>query len=1068
MGQGTAARPRRRFARLFTRSLAALLVLAAVSAGVGFHYWTDPVTVRRLVLERLRLQFPGAEVALDSARVWPGWGIAVTNLTLCRRDDPSFTPVLQVPTGRIEADAAQLARGRLRVRRVKLERARITAVCDRDGKWNLDGLLAPPLPNLPLPTVVLEHGTLVLRVATPHGGESIWEMDGARAALLEDRPGLAHFECRGESSRLGPLNLEGAWRRHRGEIDLAIDLCSVPMNLDLVHELARFAPLPVESVRHCSGVAHVHLDAHRRPEEKPVWQPEWRLGLTNGKLGLRELPLDLDAMEIDARIADGKLVVKEAHAKAGNAPVHATLAAKLPIENPADAIESATLSVEHLLVTPELFARLPERAQRFHQRFAPVGRMSADYRFTRRKQSGWDAHFELKPENIAGRYHKFPYPLRQVRGIIASELASDHAGRHHVDVSCEMNGGGRATMRGTVTGDEPHPEIDLCFAGPDGTGTADVDVDEDVITALPPKFQTLARSFHVRGKCAFRGRIHRPAGQPAGHDQYVLRCHDVDVCYEAFPIQLERTSGQLDIHLGPGMPDDPNTSDHWVLHNVTASHGGGRLAIEAHDEISSAGKRLVIDVGGQQVPLREPIASALAKYRMGPVWELLSPTGNVDFTSRLTLTDRLDGAPDAEITLGTSGANLRPAFFPFALTDMTAHLHSAGGRVLLGECTARHGETTLRFSGGEVRTQQGLWIDLRNIVASALSADQEFVRALPATLQRACASLEPRGTFGVDVKRLVYYDPPAIPGPPGPPVLYWDGSLALNDVDCDTGVTWTGVAGTIACRGSVRGNRLEWLNGHTAIPTAAVLQQPLRQLHAQLLVEPETPDVLQIRGVTGKAYGGDLTGEARIIFGSGLDYAMDVKLLGAQLQDFGQQNKLGEGRLNGKTTAQLYLAGRGMGLDELTGRGEIDVPSGKIYDLPLLLELLKATTLRAPDGVAFDEAHAVFKIQGRRMVVERVDLLGTAVSLGGHGAMDLNGEHVDLDFYAVWARIAQVLPVGLREVPPWMSQQLLKIKMHGSLAKPTFAAEPVPFVVDPVRHLLERVQKRNGHSTEAK
>jgi hypothetical protein len=82
--------------------------------------------------------------------------------------------------------------------------------------------------------------------------------------------------------------------------------------------------------------------------------------------------------------------------------------------------------------------------------------------------------------------------------------------------------------------------------------------------------------------------------------------------------------------------------------------------------------------------------------------------------------------------------------------------------------------------------------------------------------------------------------------------------------------------------------------------------------------------------------------------------------------------------------------------------------------------------------------------------------------------MDLNGEHVDLDFYAVWARIAQVLPVGLREVPPWMSQQLLKIKMHGSLAKPTFAAEPVPFVVEPVKHLLERVQKRNGHSVEAK
>src|SRR5207237_5468163 len=131
----------------------------------------------------------------------------------------------------------------------------------------------------------------------------------------------------------------------------------------------------------------------------------------------------------------------------------------------------------------------------------------------------------------------------------------------------------------------------------------------------------------------------------------------------------------------------------------------------------------------------------------------------------ISLTDRPDGPPDSEITLGTRGANVRPSFFPFALTDLSAHLHSSAGRVLLGECTARHGDTTLRFTGGEVRTQQGLWVDLRNIQANSLSAEPEFVRALPATLQRACSALEPEGTFNVDVKRLVYYDPPAVPGP---------------------------------------------------------------------------------------------------------------------------------------------------------------------------------------------------------------------------------------------------------------------------------------------------------------
>src|SRR5947207_9113209 len=102
---------KREIARTFCRGLAALLVVAVVAGAVALRYWTDPVTVRRLVLDGLRKQFPGAEVSVDSARVWPGWGIQVTNLTLARKDDPALTPVLQVPYGRIEHDYEALKEG---------------------------------------------------------------------------------------------------------------------------------------------------------------------------------------------------------------------------------------------------------------------------------------------------------------------------------------------------------------------------------------------------------------------------------------------------------------------------------------------------------------------------------------------------------------------------------------------------------------------------------------------------------------------------------------------------------------------------------------------------------------------------------------------------------------------------------------------------------------------------------------------------------------------------------------------------------------------------------------------
>lgn len=1057
----TATRRRRSFSRLICRCLA-VLVMTAIGAGWGaFRYWTDPVTVRRLVLDQMRRQFPGAEVTLDSARLWPGWGIRLTNLTVARKDDPGLTPVLQIPTARIEHDSEELSKGRLRVRRLKLERPRITAIRGPAGQWNLDGLLAPPKPGVLLPIIVVERGTLVLRIAPARGDESVWEVGDVRAALFETPGSAARFEAKGASARLGSLSIEGVWQRATGQVDSAFDVSGMPVSVDLIRDLARFAPLPIELIRHVHGEGRVHLTAHRRPSETPTWQTEWRLSMSRGQLGLRDLPIDVTDIELHAQLRDGRIMVKEVHGLAADAPVHAMLEASLPAAEPMEAVDAAAVSIEHLLITPELFARLPEAARKFQQKFAPVGRLSLVYRFAKRVSGGWDARVELRPEDLVARYHKFPYAVRRVRGTVTTDLSSDGPGRHHFDLSAEVNGGSRFALRGQVAGEEPFPAIDLWITGPDGkTPAREVPVDDDMIAALPIRFQPLARSFHFQGRCDVLARIHHAEGCPLGHDQYHLRCRDATICYEPFPVPLENAAAELAIHLGPGLPGDPNEGDHWALKNGTATHRGAAVTVKAHNESIAHGQRIHIEMAGTSVPLGEPIAKAVAVHRLGPTWEMLQPEGRIDFSSRVTLTDQPGGMKVPSVTLALRGAAIRPGFFPLAMTDVAAHVHSDPGRVLLGECTARHGAARFSFGGGEIRTGQGLWVDVRELRVHRLQPDADFVAALPPLLQRAANSLRPQGAMDVHVKRLVLDDPPDIPGPPKPPMLYWDGALGVQDFTVTPGVTWTKVGGTFACRGAVRGNRLEWLAGNMALNSATILRQPIERLNSQFVVETETPDVLQIRGVHGRIFGGQLAGEGRIAFGGGLDYSLDIKALGIRLEEFGQHNGFGAGKLEGPATAQFYLTGRGAGLAELSGRGDIDVPNGKLYDLPLALELLKAVSLRAPDGVAFDEAHAAVRFEGQRLRVERLDLLGNAVSLGGRGALNLDGTDVDLDFYAVWARIAQVLPVGWRDVPPWLSQQLLKIKMRGSLEHPSFAPEPVPFLVEPVQSLLERVKSR--------
>lgn len=1058
------AKRRRPRVRFLTRSLAIFLVLATMGGGTAYRYFTDPVTVRRIVLDGLRKQFPGAEVSLDSARLWPGWGIQISNLTLSRKDDSTLMPVLQVPTGRIEHDSAALAEGHLRIKRIKLDRPRLTAACDGDGRWNLEGLLAPPRPDLLVPIIVVERATLILRLTPSTGGESTWEINNIRASIMEETHGVpARFEGRGESRRLGRLQIEGALQRQTGVVDASFDCIAIPVRNDLLLEFARFLPLPLDHIRHVSGTGNIHLTAHRPADPSVKWQTEWRLGINGGALGLRELPLDLTDIELTALVQDGRLTVPEAHARAADAAIRGKLEAMLPAADPAQAVTSAAVAIDHLLVTPEFFARLPESAKRLQQRFAPVGHMSLVYQFARRSSGQWDARFETRPEDIAARYHKFPYPLRKMTGVVISELSSDQSDRHSVDVSAEVNGGSRFTLRGSIKGDEPHPEADLWITGADGrTAASDIPVDDDLIAALPPRFQPIARSFHYQGRCDVFGRIHHAAGSPRIHDQYHVQCKNASVCYDLFPVPLEQVNAELEFHLGQGMPGDPNRGDYWVVRSANAIHKSAQIGITARSLESEYGQQIIVESTGIKMPIDNALAKALEVYKLGPTWEMMAPSGTFDYSARLVLTDRREGGKDPAVTLAVQGATIKPGFFPFELSDVAAHLHAEPGRVVFGECSGRHGPSRLRLTSGEIRTNHGFWADMRDIRATPLSPDLDLIRALPPTLQKAGLSLQPHGDMDVHVKRLVLHDPPAVPGPPGPPILHWDGVVAVKQFGWTTGVEWKDMSGTWACRGSVKGNRLDWLIGHAALDTATIIQQPLRQLHAQLQVDTDSPDVLQVRGLRGQLFGGDVAGEARINFGGGLDYALDIKALGVQLEDFGPHNHIGAGKLEGRASGQLYLTGRGTGLDEVTGRGEIDLPTGQLYDMPLVLELFKAITLRAPDGIAFDEAHAQFKIDGRRLTVQRLDLLGNAVSLGGRGALNLDGSDVDLDFYAVWGRIAQVLPVGWRDVPPWLSRQLLKIKMRGSLGEPTFAPEPVPFIVEPVQLLMNRVMSRQS------
>src|SRR5207249_1047999 len=149
--------------------------------------------------------------------------------------------------------------------------------------------------------------------------------------------------------------------------------------------------------------------------------------------------------------------------------------------------------------------------------------------------------------------------------------------------------------------------------------------------------------------------------------------------------------------------------------------------------------------------------------------------------------------------------------------------------------------------------------------------------------------------------------------------------------------------------------------------------QPFRKIHTQIEVPLQEPEVLRLPSLKAQLFGGNIGGTARVELGPMLHYEVDLTALGVKLEEFGRHNRLGPNtQLSGQATARLYLRGHGTELAGLEGQGSIDVPNGRIYNLPVLLDLLKVLNLRPPDRTAFEEAHASFGIRGQRVHVNRL------------------------------------------------------------------------------------------------
>ncbi|MBP3957338.1 hypothetical protein J8F10_19000 [Gemmata sp. G18] len=1121
---------------LILAGIAALAALAWVASS-----WVSPERVREKVIATLSEQFEDVDVHVGSARMRILGGIAVSDLRLTRRGDPPGQPFLVVPDAVLIHDKEQLNRGRLVIRKVELENPTIRIERSADGKWNVAEILKPGPADKPVPTFQVRGATAIV-IDHSAAGFPPTTFTNVQGMLLNDPLPALTVQATATAKQYGPVTVRGRLNRINNHLALSVELAEFPVGAAAVSTAQRFAPEVAPHLAKLSAVANVKADLNFAPESSPQWRHDVRFDVKGARFEHPDLPWPIEKIAATVRSVDGRVRVENATAEVGPAKLSVSLETRAdappvaltppgpsatagddPMRRIEERLQRLDVSVAGVPLDDALFNRLPDKLKKGRRMFSPTGQVDAGYKFVR-EGAGWKRELEVRPKQSGMIYEKFRYPVSEVRGLV--KRTTTHTGTETTAIDLIGVAAGQSiSVKGQITGDGPDPELSLRVTG------TNVPVDEKLFDALPPKYAAIVREFRATGRGDFVAKVVQRAGVNMTENEFSIDVKDGKLNYTAFPYPLEKLKGRLVIHTTstedrtpPGAPRRPPPDrDEIIFDDFTAVHAGAlvRMHGSRRPVPDTPDHKLVIHVGGTNVPLDADLRTALGAVKADNVWATLAPTGTLTFTAAVDVLDRgptaarpdfdppLDPATDAKVTFAFRGPTVTPKFFPYELTEIEGWLEYKNNRLDVARMSGSHGASRVKLDAGDIRfyPDGAVWANLGGIEMKPCVVDEALKKALPGKLGPAIDELQFRGGAELLVKHLVVSVPPdaRAPGPlpvallpegkrpapdsslkvgssasvaePPDPVVYWDAELKLFGAALDTGVAWEDAFGSVACRGRYEGTHLGAVRGNVWLDRALVARLPVAAARCQLRADPQAPDparpgqhlptTLQFLNVSSDLFSGRLIGEAAVVLTEAPGYMVWLAATDVNLEKAARHYNLGsDADLKGIAQARLLLGNK---LDPKTGRlvvdgeGTLDVPTGRMYNLPVLLDLMKVFRGSVPDKTAFEQAHVSFHVRGDRIRVDQLDLIGKAICLGGSGELDTSGDYVKFEFYVIWSQLLKQMintPVG--ELNKFLSKNLFTIKMVRENGKLKYSPEPVPLVTEPTKAILDRLKRGAG------
>ncbi len=1055
------------------RSFAIFLIVVILGGLVALYFIRENIgeAIRVKIESQInsKLASQGFSVSIAECELIEGKGFRIRNLTFSLADDRTPFAVIDECFVQIPAYLPQLILGHQTVEALEIHRASVHLHRDKAGNWNLDDLaklFGNQQEDPELPPILIRDSKIVFTIDSQAGTRKSEirgiNLDVQQASLEKNQNSPVADDSRSATI----ININGFLSSD------FVDRVSIVSRIDTIarrwavginakharvnERLLEFIPVqlldqlgPAKSFRgsfDLRGTATGSFDITEVP------QFECSGSLFDSSLDDPSLPFPISRCSCDFKLDNRRFEVTNVKGKVGNG--------QFSLNGTRDGLASeAPWAVNgqlyDIVVDSRLYPFLPPNMQKFWRQYSPEGTIDLKFEMDFDGKTV-DSEFVTTAKQCSFSFFKFPYRIGECRGKIYWTPQ-----KSTVELYAEENG---QPIKITSSIDNP---------GPGWTGWMKLQVDgylpidSKLFAACreTPGLLEVISPFSPTGQFKANAMFERTSPTQVQPTQDInIQLKDCSIRHKSFDYPFFGVSGQIIAK-----------NQHVDVRQIQGSRDNGYVVCNGQWNKKTG---LNLEFRCNTIELDDQLRHALPVAQRA-IWDRLQPSGTID---DLTVQLRHQkGWPQPKVAIhaevfeqrleARSNVSIQPTWFPYRVSQVTGKMDMADGKLKLEKLNGVHGDTWITMNGQGNYDEHSWSLKLDDMLVSSLSVDEDLYRALPFELENGIRKLQFEGQVELEGSIVLQggrsndsaetaYNRALEPSDESQ--IDWDLTLTTHAANLFVGVPIENVTGRIRLLGR-QANGVTKSVGEIEVDSLIYEDLQVTNLRGPISIDDKQigigtwADLSSINQVpapfSGTLFDGRIAIDAVVACSKKGEFQVRATLQEFELGQLAADISPGSENVVGKGYAGLNLRGDQTGRNSVQGDGYVRLRNARIYELPVILSLLTVSKISQFDRSAFDESNVDFTVRGTDIELNRIELIGDAISLIGNGTMNTN-HAIDLNFYTVVGRNRLYIPL-LTQLYRASSKQILWVRVDGTLQNPNTTQEILPGLNDTLKQVFE-------------